>query len=164
MSIAVSTVLLPSRILASMVSLMGALAAMAIFYVIYRLHFPWFVSTGVVAVSSAVILFVLRHFFRSRRSAWIAISDAGAIVIRIIPSNKQPEMPMEVKLSVRSRIWPDILLLHLCAGDEGIFVFPVMRDSVSPEAFRRLSVALRWIASRTAGTQAQAADMSSGNF
>lgn len=51
-----------------------------------------------------------------------------------------------VRLVADSTIWPQLLLLRLRTDDGKIVTVPVLPDCVSPDSFRALSVACRWIA------------------
>jgi toxin CptA len=53
------------------------------------------------------------------------------------------ELAMPVALLAGSTVWPQLVLLLLRSESGAPIVLPVLRDSVTPQQFRALSVAVR---------------------
>lgn len=159
MSIAVSARILPSRILASMLALMLAIANAAIAYTGFSVKIDKITIFIFVFFSSLLSLFMLLRYYRRQQAVQLTISDSGAIIFRVMGSNS-----LNVKLSASSTLWPQLMLLFLCDDDGQSIVLPILRDSVDAATFRKLSVALRWVAMQASSTLKLDADISSGNF
>jgi toxin CptA len=159
MSIAVSVVVHPSRILLSLLFLIAALSA-AIGVAIFS---GWFgnldpihrILTGTLPVFMA--FFGFYHGVRHRKTLHIDISGAGQIRMAEAASTGpcrsaySPHLRANgtvVEMMDNSTIWPNLMVLRLRTSDRRIIVVPILQDSVSREAFRALSVACRWIAAR----------------
>ncbi len=158
MSIAVSAVVKPSRLLLTMV---GGMCTGIVFVglmigagQIGDLAFLPKISFAVVCVFLAIF-----GFFRTvqtRKTHHIDISDIGQI--RLAEYSPLATSPSQIVLSqVRctgdvvslmadSTLWSRMLLLRLKTKDQRIMVLPVLPDSINGCGFRALSVACRWIA------------------
>lgn len=156
MSIAVSAVVHPSRIL---IALNGAMALIAVCVALS-------IGAGQVgdlsiplrALLSVLVFFLASfgfyHGMRCRKTIQLDISGAGQI--RLLKAEVKPsctatnwphvgEIGEVVRLMDNSTIWPHMLLLCLRSEAGRTTVVPVFPDSVDREAFRALSVACRWI-------------------
>jgi hypothetical protein len=159
MSIAVSVVIHPSRILFSLLFSVSALAA-AIGIAILA---GWFgeldamlrILVGMLPVFMA--FFGFYHGVRHGKTLHIDISGAGQIRLAKPASGgpcgaaNSPHLSSDgvvVEMLDNSTIWPNLLVLRLRADSGKITVVPILQDSVSRDAFRALSVACRWIAAR----------------
>ena len=149
MSIAVSTVVRPSRLLLAMVGVMctgivlaGVLLGLGI---VSDLAF-WSRATvtgACIGVASTVFISELR-----RRRAWrIDISADGQIrLMQVVgPANSQWTGEL-VRLMPDSTLWSHLLMLRLQTENGRNSVVPVLPDSVSKGEFRALAVACRWVA------------------
>lgn len=101
------------------------------------------------------------------KSLRIDISEHGQITVTedktctIQSEQVEPGAPLQlnratpavVRLLADSTIWPHLLLLRLQAEDRRIRNVLILRDSVSAEDFRSLSVACRWIAAHNGQTK-----------
>ncbi|TCS34343.1 hypothetical protein EDC30_11339 [Paucimonas lemoignei] len=162
MSIAVSTVVMPSRRLAIVQgSFCLGLVAVAAYLVIsptIHLSLAWRVALALIL---AVISVWASHALIWRgKSLRIDISEHGQITVTEdktctvhrgqAGTDKPPQQDQNgtavVTLRHDSTIWPHLLLLRLQAEDRRIRNILILRDSVSAEEFRSLSVACRWIA------------------
>jgi hypothetical protein len=54
-----------------------------------------------------------------------------------------------VRLIGGSTLWPGMMFLRLKSESGRVWILRILPDSVSPQEFRALSVAFRWIAART---------------
>jgi len=54
-----------------------------------------------------------------------------------------------VRLMDASSLWPNLMFLHLQTESGRMVVLRILPDSVSPQEFRAISVACRWIAARS---------------
>ena len=157
MSIAVSAVIQPSRILLSLVGgmsviLLGIAALVATGF------------TGNLSLLARIVLVVICASFaiaallraRSRKTKYILhISGTGQIRLAaekrneygIVDGATEGEI---VRLLPISTIWSGLLLLHLQNEQQQITVVTIFPDTVSTESFRALLVACRWIVLRHA--------------
>lgn len=156
MSIAVSAVVQPSRIL---LALNGAMALIAVCVAIA-------IGAGHVtdmpiplrALLSTLVFFLASfgfyHGMRCRKTIQLDISGTGQI--RLLKAGGKPSCAATirphvggsgevVRLMDNSTIWPHMLLLRLQLENGGETVVPVLPDSVDRDTFRSLSVACRWI-------------------
>lgn len=155
LSIAVSAIVCPSRIgqliylsmstllLATAVLLLGVAASEKLFIVRAG-------SSGV-AFCCAVMVFI--HAKNSRLPVCLDISGQGQI--RLVSQAAATSSATEIfrddslfYLQPYTLIFPSLLLLRLKAETGPVISLPIFTDSVSSTAFRRLSVACRWIASQ----------------
>lgn len=144
MSIAVSTVVQPSRLL----SLMTMVMCIAV------LCAGMAVGSGLVGESSPAVRIVVAgicvlaaaHAFRrekKRQSYAIHVSGTGQIRLSAGDAHAEP-----VALLPTSVLWPVLLILHLQNAKQHTETVIVLPDSAPADGFRRLLVACRWIAMR----------------
>jgi toxin CptA len=156
MSIAVSAVVQPSRILLMMVGAMSALCAAT--GMLAGLGQFGELAEGprfIICISGFFLAFFgFYHGVRRRKPIHIDITGAGQIRIWALSANEPctktngPHVNadgMTVRLLESSTIWPQLLLLRLQTEGGETIDLPILRDSVSPQCFRALSVACRWI-------------------
>ncbi|MFT5590402.1 MAG: toxin CptA [Bradyrhizobium sp.] len=154
-SIAVSVIVTPSRIIKiiclSMSVMLFVISMASLCYAAPDLSFPMRAGLSGFAFFSAVL--VLIHSIASRPTARIDISGQGQIRLALCgeksaDSSAGPSTDYDCSLRLQpgSFIFSSLLLLRL-KGDKGqtssLLILP---DCVSSAAFRRLSVACRWIA------------------
>ena len=164
MSIAVSATVLPSRILACMLGFMFALANAAIGYAGFCFKINSINISAIVTVCVLLSVYLLLRYYRRQQAVRLDISDSGDIIFRSVLPNSLNIDPINVKLLERSTLWPQLMVLSLRSDDGKIIVLPILRDSVDAGIFRKLSVALNWIAMHTSRKTIFGADISSGNF
>jgi hypothetical protein len=159
MSIAVSAVVRPSRILFAMTCAMAVGAALVGFAIGFGLIGDQSLPVRLAIASSVLFLafFGFYHGTRDRKTIQLDISGTGQI--RLLKLTGEPpctdsnwphvrEMGEVVRLMSDSTIWPHMLLLRLQSDDGEITIVPIFPDSVSRDGFRALSVACRWIATQ----------------
>lgn len=162
MSIAVSTVIKPSRLLRVALVVFAtasAGAAMALLSGQFgRFHVPD-VLAGACLLGSLVAWRAGAGLTTTRR---IDISGLGEIrltvqhsigttpgFIRGTPTPATPVAPALVRLVAGSTVWPGLLLLTLQGDEQGErTVLIILPDSVAPDEFRRIAVAINAIARR----------------
>ncbi|WP_420475269.1 protein YgfX [Noviherbaspirillum sp. ST9] len=156
MSIAVSTVVQPSRVHFVLNAAMAAIVvAVAVVLGTGRIGD---LSLPIRALLSVLMFFLASfgfyHGMRSRKTIQLDISGTGQI--RLLNVGGEPpctatmrphvkEIGEVVRLMDNSTLWPHMLLLRLRSESGQTTVVPVFPDSVDREAFRALSVACRWI-------------------
>ncbi len=157
MSIAVSTVIQPSRLLLALVGGMSmvllSIAALVLTDSIGNLS----LSTRIVLAGICAIVAVAA-FFRARlRGTKYVIHISGTGQIRLATGKRSEQAIVEdtaeselVHLLPASTIWPGLLLLHLQNEQQHTTVVTILPDTVSAENFRALLVACRWIVLRHA--------------
>ncbi len=159
MSIAVSAVVQPSRVLIMALNTM-ALGAIAIGIAIGvgSIGDLSMLPRGLLAAFNLFLAaFGFYHGVRYRKTIQLDIAGTGSLRITELrysgacASEKRPHLAIRdeaVLLMKDSTIWPHLLLLRLQSESGKIFTVPVLPDSVSSDSFRALSVACRWIARR----------------
>lgn len=164
MSIAVSAVVRPSRILLGMVSAM-CLCVIVIAVLVGCNYFDALSLWQRLLLTSAYLVLAMAcwsTFFFSQRLYFIAISSAGQIRLLEISASSDNKLEgfsangtdwRDVSLAADSTLWAKLLLLRLRSDDGRLTVLPIFPDSVSAQSFRALSVACRWIAVRGDGNK-----------
>jgi toxin CptA len=157
MSIAVSAIVQPSRLLYAMVAAMGAMVAVIGLMVGLGLIGDLNRLARLFMSASLVILavFGFYHGIRHRKTIHIDISGVGQIRLTEMDafgpctSLNRPHVGDStnmVQILSNSTIWSCLLLLRLRMESGKVTVLPILPDSVSRDSFRALSVACRWIA------------------
>jgi hypothetical protein len=157
MSIAVSAIVQPSRLLFGatlLMSLTTLVLGIAIgLRIIGQLPPTYSWLTGLTMIFAAVFGFY--HGAHNRKILHIDISGEGRIRLsKVEPARgckaiNWPHVKVSgetVNILKDSTIWPYLLLLRLQAESGKITIVPIMPDSVSRDSFRALFVACRWAA------------------
>lgn len=165
MSIAVSAIVKPSRILDAMMLIVASLTSTV----------GILIGLGVIGELASVLRFAIAasililsffgfyHGMRSRKPIQLDISGIGQIRISEwsgkppCRESKRTHVGMDgkqVRLLPDSTLWPLMLLLRLEDENGGLMTVPVLPDSVSRGGFRALSVACRWIAANEVRSKA----------
>jgi toxin CptA len=152
MSIAVSAVLKPSRLLQLMVCAIG-LFAVSLFTLIWMNwigNFSFFsriVIAGACIVATATCLFYTSGNKKTHR---IDISNVGQIRLTVYQArHAQDERNLNgdiVHMMDASTLWPQFILLRLQSENGCMQLLRIFPDCVSQESFRALLIACRWIA------------------
>lgn len=159
MSIAVSAVVRPSRLLLVLVSVV-CLCVIVIAVLVGCNYFN--TSPAWLRLSLASIYFFLAsicwaQFYFTQKFCLISISSSGQIRLLELGSSTRNELEefstdsaawLVVKLLENSTLWPQLLLLRLRSETGRLIVLPILSDSVSFQSFKSLSVACRWITVR----------------
>ncbi len=156
MSIAVSASIQPSRLLKCLVTGM-ALGCIAIGLVVgldhannLSLSLRFFLMSACAVAGSLAIL----NFARRKDPVLLDGSANGLITLLVVnpgisaPNISSPVLRRSFELLNSSTLWSFMIILNLraeCGAKRTLLIFP---DTVSPDVFRRLSVACRWIAGR----------------
>jgi hypothetical protein len=166
MSIAVSVMVKPSRLLLMTVGAMCLLVA-AIGVIIASGHVGGLHAIARPSISICsffLAVFGFYHTARNQLTLHIDISGTGQIRVArgggSTSSCREQNWPHVtngevVRMMKDSTIWPKLLLLRLQAEDGKITVVPVLPDCVSRDSFRALSVACRWIAAHNNPTDSK---------
>jgi hypothetical protein len=112
---------------------------------------------AVIGAVPGVLLAAFACFAWYRRCGRIAlaITDSGQMRLSRLgqghlASGDQADI---VQMMPDSTIWPFFILLRLRKQNKKLIVVPFFPGDLSPELFRRLSVACRWIAARNDAAQ-----------
>ena len=150
MSIAVSTVIKPSRLLRVALAAFAAASAGAAMALLSgqfgRFHVPHLLAAACLMGS----LVAWRAGARLTTTRRIDISGLGEIRLTVQHSigNKQCAHEL-VHLLQGSTVWPQVLLLLLkCAESGAVTVLAILPDSVAPGQFRKIAVSINTIARR----------------
>jgi toxin CptA len=149
MSIAVSAIIVPSRMLRRALlcyglANLGAGAAL-VAGVVQPFWLPW-TGAGCCVLAGA---FVLRGVALGRKVRRLDISGLGQLRLTVQQGiGAGDARGALVRLLPGSTVWPGLMLLRL-RGDDGVdCALALLPDCVEPGQFRQLSVAIRDIASR----------------
>ncbi|MFI4938735.1 MAG: protein YgfX [Burkholderiales bacterium] len=155
MSIAVSVVVKPSRLLFILVAgicLGAALVGVSVGLGVVG-ELPVWERTLYAGFCIFLALAGLVRTARRRKTFHVDISGTGQIRLRAEGQSLSFARMQEpnddgllVKLLADSTIWPRFLLLRLRAEDGRIHIVPILHDCLPEEPFRAISVACRWIA------------------
>lgn len=159
MSIAVSAVVLPSRLLLAMIGAMCVtVAIIGVAVAVGHADELPLVARALIAASCVFAAgFGFYHGIGSRKPIHIDISGTGEIRLAEMSATnscKQINWPHldrngdMVRLLESSTVWSYLLLLRLQDDSGKITTLPILPDCVSQESFRALSVACLWIAAR----------------
>lgn len=150
MSIAVSAVIKPSRLLRVALAAYAAAsagAAMALAFELGgRFHFPLLLA----AACAAVAVLAGRAAMDAETTRGIDISGLGQIRLTVQHSMGTGQGARDlVRLLPGSTVWPHLLLLLLKDADSGaLTMLTILPDSVAPEQFRKIAVSISAIARR----------------
>ena len=159
MSIAISADIKPSRLL--FCSAYGMSLCLIVVGVLVGLEFASHFSSAarifIAGFSIICALFALFHLSRQKTVFRIDISGTGIIRLRqhggVYGAAKKAEAGKGdgeeiVRLIAGSTLWPGMMFLQLQSESGLVRILRILPDSVSPQEFRALSVAFRWIAAR----------------
>lgn len=159
MSIAVSAVVRPSRLLFTALLAMSIMVVAIGFSVALGLigELQLALRLPLSAFSLFLGCFGFYHGIRYRKTLHIDISGSGQIRLsdtacdRTCATANRPHVARQgetVRLLNQSTIWPHLLLLHLQEKNGKVLIIPILPDCVSRDSFRALSLACRWVAAR----------------
>lgn len=165
MSIAVSTVVHPSRLLclARLMFCIGNLVAASFISTGDTNSASLSLLSGMVCLVSAI--FGIVGLLRIAKARQIDISGLGQIRVTVYRTGGSECRDNGSETAARrdrfalmpgSTLWPRLLVLLLRGAEGRVLVLPVLPDSVAPEVFRALSLACRTIAAQ--GAQGQSID------
>jgi toxin CptA len=160
MSIAVSAIVHPSRLLQVMVGIISTIsAAIGIGIATGVISELPFGPRSLIAIFSIFLaVFGFYHGMRHRKTIQIDISSSGQLRLTEVVNEgacRGGNWPHVEKngqlfcLMMNSTIWPHLLLLRLQAESGLIQVVLILPDCVSKENFRAMSVACRWVATHS---------------
>ena len=161
MTIAVSVVVHPSRVLLLAVHAMAAMAALAAILILFGAYeFSQGLRLQISAIATICAGAAVFKFRRARKTFHIDISGIGQIrltqysVVSAFPISTSLALDglsgQVVHLSPDSILWPQFLLLRLKPKQGSTLSIPVLIDSVGGSGFAKLSVSCRYIAGRNA--------------
>ncbi len=165
MSIAMSALVRPSRLLSALAMMMG-LVLLTATALLERaadapLHHALAITCAIASI--AVVLFPLRR----RKAFRVDVTGTGQIRLADTSSTAATE-PIDVsagngevvQLLRSSTFWSSLMLLRLQSGAGRITDLIIFPDSMDREAFRALSTACRWIAASPSRQTVKSADIS----
>ena len=143
MSIAVSAVIVPSRVLRALLLACalahGATALATAAGMLGRFHFAPLIAA---ACFGAAVLF-LYAALRGKKPRRFDISGRGLLRLTVQQTSES------MQLAPGSTLWPQLLALALRGDDGALHVLLVLPDSVARGQFRALAVAFRAIANNS---------------
>jgi toxin CptA len=148
MSIAASAIVVPSRRLRALVAgfAFANLAAAALVGLVWRERYQGASLSAIFfLVAGLCLLHTAARRIKTRR---IDVSGLGQVRLTVqqeLRTKDAADEPaaMPVALLAGSTVWPQLMLLLLRSESGAPTVLPVLRDSVPPQQFRALSVAVR---------------------
>jgi toxin CptA len=164
MTIAVSVMVSPSRLLNFAVRGMTLLAAVAIVLVLFvNVNLNAIFRFQILVAASILVWSAIFRLRRPGKTFHIDISGIGQIRLTqysgVSTPYKNTGMPLDgssgqlVHLGRDSILWPHLILLRLKAAQGGIFSIPILNDSLGASDFAQLLVACRWLAAQPASHQ-----------
>ena len=144
MSIAVSATVAPSRRLRALLVLFGVaqLGAAGMVGVVLRDSFSLALLAALLFLVAAVCL--LHSCKIATKTRRIDISGLGQVRLTVQQGKRTSDAAsVRVSLVPGSTVWPQLMLLLLRTDSGALTVLPVLRDSVTPDQFRALAVAIR---------------------
>ena len=146
MSIAVSAVVQPSRLLRGALAVLAMASAGAAALLaggVASVHFPSLLAAACLLAALAA----WQAAARPGTAHQIDISGVGEIRLTVQQSMGDAAPAGLLQLQPGSTIWPHVLLLLLRDADNGrLTILTILPDSVSPEQFRKIAVSVRAIA------------------
>lgn len=149
MSIAVSTVIIPSRLLRFALGGFAAANLGAAVVLGLGLAGPFRLPMAGACACLLAAAALAAALARSRKVRRIDISGLGQLRVtvqqRTGPNQTRTDL---AELLSGSTVWPALMVLRLRRADGVVSALTLLPDSVEPGEFRRLSVAIRYIAMR----------------
>lgn len=158
MSIAVSAVIHPSRLLFALAISMclGTGLIGIVIGVGWVGNLSLLARAALTTVCISMSCWGLNRSMVSRKSLHIDISGIGQmrlaehnkLAASTLPGDSQQSWHSGevVQLMTGSTLWPYLLLLRLQTKDRQVRILPILPDCVGADSFRALSVACRWVA------------------
>ena len=148
MSIAVSALIVPSRYVFSLVSLLTATTALLSVMVGFGLIGELWPLVGATIGGLGFVASVAswRQYRTAARPWRLSISGAGQLSMAL-PDSRANGL-LAVQLLHGSTLWANLLLLRFQLSNGQVKSVVILPDCVPENVFRQLSVACRWIASR----------------
>ena len=148
MSIAVSAVIKPSRLLRVALAAYAAAGAGAAMALAFGLGGHFHVPLVLAGACAAVALVAGRAAVAAATTRGIDISGLGEIRLTVQHSIGSQQGAL-VRLLPGSTVWPQLLLLLLKDADSGaVSALAILPDSVAPGQFRKIAVSINAIARR----------------
>jgi toxin CptA len=148
MSIAASAVVVPSRRLRALVAAFGLCNLGAAFALAVALSERFLLAPFSAAFFLAAAAALLHAAARKRKTLRIDVSGLGDLRLTVQQDLRTNDAECDpatgpVFLSPGSTVWPHLMVLLLRSEGGALTVLPVLRDSVTAQQFRALSVAVR---------------------
>jgi len=174
MTIAVSVVLVPSQFLRRSLLAFAGMLFIAGVYAALVDPLPGVIRFTTVTLSWFASLRLIVYFRKSSNLFWqVDVSELGLIRLharhfpRLVTSTlgkgSHPEFAPAIAsysgrdryLIVRAMVWAEVLFLRIqhAADHKSAINIVIFSDMLTPDAFRRLSVACRWIVAHSGTTQ-----------
>jgi hypothetical protein len=170
MSIALSAHLRPSRLLTALHFAMAAVLLSTAIWLLQSagyLGFPFLLHHALAIVCAIASIALIVQPLRRKTALRIDVTGLGQIrLVETLPDAAARSLPWSdavgevVQLRQGSTLWPSLMVLRLQAVSGRVTTLILLPDSLSDDAFRALSVACRWIASRQANHDALSNDVS----
>jgi hypothetical protein len=147
MPIAVSAIVAPSRRLRALVVLFGCCNLWGAWAIAFSLAERFPVAPLWASFFLAAAACLLHFGAAGVKTHRIDISGPGQVRLTVQQdlrtNDAEGAAGMPVRLLAGSTVWPQLMVLLLRSEDGRRFVLPILCDSVPPQQFRALAVALR---------------------
>lgn len=170
MSIALSAHLRPSRLMTALHFSMAVVLLSTAIWLLQSagyLGFPFSLHHALAIVCATASIALIVQPLRRKTALRIDVTGLGQIrLVETLPDAAAGSVPRSeavgevVQLCQGSTLWPSLMVLRLQAVSGRVTTLILLPDSLSDDAFRALSVACRWIASRQANHDALSNDVS----
>ncbi|MFZ6686432.1 protein YgfX [Undibacterium sp. SXout11W] len=147
MSIALTVIIKPSRIILYASLCMCFLASFALHLLLNQ--YVFFLLNPGSFYLIVILIFCLFSGYALRVWSRIAlcrldIAVGGAMILREIAKEHMSKTGVAVRVNSNTVIWNDLMVLHMSTDDSSKRTLIVMKDSLSAADFQRLRVSLLW--------------------
>jgi hypothetical protein len=153
MTIGITAIIKPSRVLTFSLLLMVLLTFFSIIWALFclsRYQYFYFFCILFFLIGLILIRFFW-NYWENLKIFQLEISNKGDMVLRYVDRYGYIEKTEAeiVYLQPHTVLWPFFIILLLKTQQNKIINLPIFLDSVEKNTFRSLSVAIRWISVRT---------------
>lgn len=148
MSIAITTIIKPSRLFFFLLMFINLLCLVSLFWSIFLVKNSSsneLILVFIVAVVWVGSFFFQRQYLKQRRIVQLSISSKGRLILRELDENQNFTYGERVELISGSVLWSFLMMVHLKSQQGHKIILPIFFDSVDKDTFRRLSVAFHWL-------------------
>ena len=148
MTIALTVVIKPSRIILCTLLCMSCLASLALALFLSNqqfLNFFYPASSYLVGMLAFCLLSGYALHVWRKEGVWrLDVAADGTMKLREEPQARASGVAFSVTLNPHSVIWTTVMVLHLSPDDSKNRTLIVLKDSLDSDSFQRLRVSLLW--------------------
>lgn len=152
MSLAVSVIVKPSRLLLVLIAVIFITAISISIFLGLNNKFPYLIRVLFSSLGLFLSFFGFCHIVKTRKNLHISISNVGQIRINKLDCSPHDAQRANINnesnlvyLLNDSVILPYLIILHLSTKSGKIIIVPILPGVISRDDFRALLVACKWI-------------------